>query len=53
MKPQSHTSYGRLFVSAQQLWRSAWEHLRAFFQDLVDLRMLPIKLLFFMELAGE
>ena len=42
-----------LLFSAQHLWCSAWEHLKAFVRDLVDLKMLPIKLLFFMELAGK
>ncbi|XP_037075206.1 uncharacterized protein LOC119096417 isoform X2 [Pollicipes pollicipes] len=34
------------------LWSDSLEHMRSFAKDLIDLRVLPIKLLFFMELAG-
>ncbi|XP_043209615.1 major facilitator superfamily domain-containing protein 6-like isoform X2 [Amphibalanus amphitrite] len=39
-------------AKAKHLWAIAWDHLKAFVADLLDVRMLPIKLLFFMELAG-
>jgi len=39
-------------LPACELWRDSLDHLGAFWRDLIDIKMFPIKLLFFMELAA-